>query len=105
MKISFFPTGIRTVCPSSTPAVRREKKRGNVIVFILYYNLCVTGMPQLPRELPATAAAPAHHERRHNTDQRHREPLAMSPAPWQRSSTLWYPRGEPYRVLLRNASA
>lgn len=39
-------------------------------------------MPQLPRELPATAAAPAHHERRHNTDQRHREPLAMSPAPW-----------------------
>lgn len=39
MKISFFPTGIRTVCPSSTPAI---KEKGNVT---LHYNPHVTWIP------------------------------------------------------------
>lgn len=58
MKISFFPTGIRTVCPSSTPAIRKEKKEGmspcvTTHVLLNTYNSC---HPQKP----ATTAAPAH---------------------------------------------
>lgn len=62
MKISFLPTGIRTVCPSSTPASR--KGGGEVI---LHCNPHATGIPTASL-LRSLAIPPQQHLRsRHKT--------------------------------------
>jgi len=104
MKISFFPTGIRTVCPSSTPAIRKkEATLPCVTTHMLLQYLQLLPSPEL-----ATTAAPGTRP----TSGQHSNTLHRSPGA---VSTHLYLPGDHYTpsrlatsipdtILLRNSS-